>query len=282
VTEYTLNGEPLRNLAQRISTGDGLQSAAAILGDNIELPGMDGALNPYELGQQRRPDAEGRFTVALSMKGIDPTTGGWTAGTTEQTYLDNCDDMIRRWYSRSLVIDAERPDGSVRRMVGHLVPGESLDFTRERSSPAFGTYVAQVAIPSGRWTDLEPVTTGAQALATGAVLDLSAFAAATAVCTDLEVTFGAGANPLLTKSDGYLERAGTISSGRQARLYTRTGVIDDGDGTAWTPGYGGLDYSPGPRYFEIDPDQPLEAVLTHTGGGTMTVEVTGPRHYRTS
>lgn len=285
MTSFTLNGEPLRNLAQWISTADGLQSAAAILGENVTLPGLDGAHNPYELGQQRRPDGEARLTVALSMKGVDPDTGAWLPGTTEQTYLTNCDAVIRRWYARSLVIDAEREDGTVRRAVGHLVPGESLDFTRERSSPAFGTYIAQVAIPSGRWTDLDAdaVTTGVQTLASGTNLDLSVFAAATAVCTDLRVTFyGGKSNPRLDKSDGYLARGGAISSGRQVRFVTRTGVIDAGTGTAWTPGYSGLDYSPGPRYFEVDPDQPLEATLSFDGGGTMGVEVSGPRHYRTA
>lgn len=281
MTEFLVNGEPLKSFAQVITTGDGLQSAAALVGDNIALPGMDGAHNPYEIGQQRRPDGEGRFTVALSMKGVDPGTGVWLPGTTEQTYLDNCDDMIRRWYSRALVIDAERPDGSTRRMRGHLVPGESLDFTRERSSPAFGMYVASVAIPSGRWADIDPVTTGVQTLTSGNNLSLTAFAAATAVCTDLEVVLHAGLNPQLDKADGYLARGGAITSGRQVRFFTSTGVIDDGAGTAWTPGYTGLDYSPGPRYFEIDPDQPLEATLTFDGGGTMDVEISGPRHYRT-
>lgn len=282
MTTYTLNGEPLKTYAQRITTFEGLQSVAGTVGENIALPGMDGAFNPFTLGQQRRPDGEAQWLVSLSMKGVDPETGLWTPGTTEQDYLDNCDEMIRRWHSRTLVIEAERPDGSVRRAVGHLTPGESLDFTRERSSPAFGTYVASVTIPAGRWTDVDPVTTGVQALPTGGNLDLSAFAAATAVCTDLQVTFHAGTNPRLDKTDGYLARAGAIAAGRQVRFTTRTGVIDSGSGAPWTPGYAGLDYSPGPRYFEIDPDQPLEATVTHTGGGTMGVEVSGPRHYRTA
>lgn len=284
VTEFSLNGVPLRNYAQRITTADGLQSTAALVGDNIALPGRDGAFNPFEVGQQRRPDGEGRFFVTLSMKGVDPDTGLWLPGTTEQTYLDNCDAMIRRWYARELVIDATRPDDTVRRMRGHLLPGESLDFTRERSSPAFGTYVAAVAIPSGRWTDRDEdaVTTGVQTLSSGDNLSLAAFAEATAVCTDLEVVFGPGPNPRLDKADGYFAYLGTIASGRELRAFTATGVLDDGTGTAWTPSYvDTLDYSPGPRYFEVDPSQPLEATLTFDGGGTMDVEVSGPRHYRT-
>ena len=36
------------------------------------------------------------------------------------------------------------------------------------------------------------------------------------------------------------------------------------------------------RLFEIDPSESLQAILTHTGGGSMTVEVAGKRRYRTS
>lgn len=281
MTEYSLNDEPLRNFAQRIAGGEGLQVTAPLIGDNVSLPGMDGALNVFALGQQRRPDGEGRWVVALSMKGVDPVTGEFDPGTTLRDYLDNCDDMIRRWYARTLTIDALRPDGTTRRAVGHLVPGESLDFTRERSSPAFGTYVASVAIPTGRWTDTATVTTGVQALTTESNVDLSAFDDATAVCTDLEVRFGVGLNPRLDKADGYLKWNGEITTGRQLVIFTRTSLTDDGSGSVWVPGYSSLEYTPGPRYFEIDPSQPLEATFTHEGVGTMEVEIVGPRHYRT-
>lgn len=278
---FEINGAALRTFAQRITTAEGLQEAAPLVGDNIVLPGADGALNVYELGEQRRPDGEARLTLALSVRGVDPATGELDAATTLTDYLGNCDAMIRLLYSRSLTIDAERPDGSVRRAVGHLVPGESLNFTRERSHPAFGTYVATIAIPSGRWTDTTSVTTGAQSLASGLNLDLSAFAAATAACTDLEVTFGPGLNPRLDKADGFMAWDGEITAGRELVIYTRTSLTGAGSGTAWEPGYSFSGYSPGPRFFEVDPTQPLEATFTHDTGSAMTVEISGPRHYRT-
>lgn len=68
VTEFVLNDTPLRDLAQWITTASGLQTAAPILGDNLPLPGLDGAHNPYQLGQQRRPDEEGRHREAAAQR----------------------------------------------------------------------------------------------------------------------------------------------------------------------------------------------------------------------
>ncbi len=279
---YSINGVPLLSLASRIETAEGTQTAPALVGDDVPVWGRDGALDVHQLGQQRRPDGIGRITFALALKGVDPDTGLISAGGSLQDYLDGVDRAIRLFYTRTLTIDAQRPDGSVRRAIGHLLPGESLDFTRERSSPAFGRYVAAIAIPAAHWTDLDAVTTGPIARTTGGTVALTAFAEATAPCTDLDVVFGPGNNPRLTTSGGHLAWNGVIAAGRELLLSTGTGLTGPGAGAVWTPGYLGLDYSPGPGYFEIDPSEPLSAVLTHTGGGSMTVQITGRRRYRTS
>lgn len=279
---YSINGVPLATLASRIETAEGTQTAPALVGDDVPVWGRDGALDVHQLGQQRRPDGIGEITFALSLKGVDPDTGQISAGGSLQDYLDGVDAAIRLLYTRTLTIDAQRPDGSVRRAIGHLQPAQSLDFTRERSSPAFGRYVAAIAIPAAHWTDLDPVTTGVISRTSGGTVPLTAFAAATAPCTDLDVVFGPGANPRLTTSGGHVAWNGVIASGRQLLLSTGTGLTGPGAGAMWTPGYAGLDYSPGPGYFEIDPSEPAAAVLTHTGGGQMTVQITGRRRYRTS
>jgi hypothetical protein len=282
--EYTINGRALRDFAGRIETAEGLQSTPGIVGDDVPVVGLDGTLDPYQLGEQRRPDGPGRIEFRLSMLGVNPYTGRVSSAYGSlQDYLDNCDEMIRLLHARPLTIDATRPDGTVRRAIGHLQPGQSLDFTRAVSSPAFGTYVAAIAIPSGRWTDTTDLTVGPLSLATGATVDLSAFAAATAPCTDLVVTIGPCSNPRIEKTDGYFAWAATIAGGRELRLRTAVGVIDAGTGAVWDPGYGAeLDYSPGPRMFEIDPAVDLAPTFTHTGGGSASLTIVGPRHYRTS
>ncbi len=291
---YSINGVPLLSLASRIETAEGTQTAPALVGDDVPVWGRDGALDVHQLGQQRRPDGIGRITFALALKGVDPDTGLISAGGSLQDYLDGVDRAIRLFYTRTLTIDAQRPDGSVRRAIGHLLPGESLDFTRERSSPAFGRYVAAIAIPAAHWTDLDAVTTGPIARTTGGTVSLTAFAEATARGSGTRTTRrssrarrsaslpGPGNNPRLTTSGGHLAWNGVIAAGRELLLSTGTGLTGPGAGAVWTPGYLGLDYSPGPGYFEIDPSEPLSAVLTHTGGGSMTVQITGRRRYRTS
>jgi hypothetical protein len=113
-------------------------------------------------------------------------------------------------------------------------------------------------------------------------LSLGAFAGSTAVCTDLTVIFGAGNNPRLSTSYNFVGWNNVIAAGRQLGIDTATGFTHQAGGSAWVPGYDAIAYGPGPRYFEVDPSEPLSATLTHTGGGSMTVEVAGKRRYRTS
>lgn len=285
---YLLDGWDLSTLAVRIETAEGLQQGPATVGDLVELPGSDGAYDPYGGPDQPRPgDGVGRIRIDLSLMGVDPDTGAFLPGDdTADRYLALVDDLIRRAYRRRVLITHPRSDGD-RVAVARLMPGTSVAPAREPSSPWFGRARLDYVIPGGHWTSTATVTTGVVSLASGATLDLSAFAAATAPCTELLVTFYAGANPELSSGYGRLKWAATIPAGLQVQLDTATGLISRGTGPAWStsdghPGYAALDYAPGPRLFEVDPAEPLSAVLTHTGGSPVSVEVTGRRRYRTS
>jgi hypothetical protein len=151
-----------------------------------------------------------------------------------------------------------------------------------QASPWFGRFRASIAIPGAYWTDLAEVTTGPTSLSTNGVLSLSPWSSATAPCTELIITFGPGNNPRLSTSYGFVGYNDVIAAGRQLTVNTATGQLGSGSGQLWTPSYDKLIYSPGPRLFEIDPSEALQAILTHTGGGSMTVEVAGKRRYRTS
>ncbi|QJY46650.1 hypothetical protein [Pseudonocardia broussonetiae] len=278
---YLVDGVDLHNYATRIEVAENLQSTPDPVGEDIVLPGRDGAIEVYGLpGQPRRPDSTASITFTMSLMGVDPDTGEFVGddGSAEH-YFARWDELVRLFHRRRFPIDHPRPDGT-RRAYGHLEAG--LAPSREPASPWFGRFSASVAIPAGHWEDLTDTSTGTVSLTTGGTLPLAVFAAATAPCTGLRVRFGAGSNPRLTLSTGYLGWAGVISSGRQLLVDAATGLTSQGTGTAWTPGYAGLDYSPGPGLFEIDPSEPLSAVLTHTGGGSMSVEVAGRRRYRSS
>jgi hypothetical protein len=282
VTTFTINGVALTTVAQKITVGDDLLTAPSLVGDDVTIPGRDGELDVYQIGQRRRPDSAISWRPHLWIKGIDPLTSAPGASGSLQSYLDNVDAAIRMFSARSLAIVATRPDGSTRTATGHLKPGESMDFTRERSSPSYGEYLPSVLIPAGRWIGSATITVGPLNLATGASVDLSAFAVATAVCTDLTITFGPASNPKLTLDSGWVQYGNVVGAGKTAVINTQFSTLAAGTGTAWTPSYADLSYSPGPRFFEIDPTGDTSAIFTHTGGGTASVTITGHSHYRTS
>jgi hypothetical protein len=281
---YYIDGVDLSTFTTQIEVGEGLQDTPGTVGTNVALPGMDGGLQVFgALGQPRRPDGEGRLTLDMWLDGVDPDTGELLEdnAASAQVYLSRWDDLVRIFHRRQFLVDHPRPDGT-RRALAHLVPGESMAPSARRASPWFGRFRASVAIPGAHWTDITEVTTGPTSLATNGVLSLAPWAQATAPCTELRITFGPGNNPRLSTAYGFVGFNGVIAAGRQLTIDTATGQLGPGSGQLWTPTYESLIYSPGPRLFEIDPSEALQAILTHTGGGSMTVEVTGKRRYRTS
>lgn len=281
---YYIDGVDLTGFAWRITTAEGLQLTPGVLGEDVVLPGRDGAVEVYGgFGQQRRPDAIGRIVFDLWLKGVSASTGLVPGGSTTQAeWFARWDELVRLFHRRRVTIDHVKADGSIRRATGHLLPGDSIGPVRDPSSPWFGRVKATFAIPAAHWLDTTPVTTGQQSLTTGSALSLAAFSGATAACTELTVTFGAGSNPRLSTSWGHIGWNNVIAAGRQVGIDTITGTTNSAAGTGWTPGYDALTYAPGPRLFEIDPSEALTATLTHTGGGSMTVEVAGKRRYRTA
>ena len=285
---YLIDGWDLSTAAVTIETAEGLQDGPEVIGDVVELPGLDGAYDPYGGPDQPRPaEGVGRIRYDLGLQGVDPDTGAFLPGTdTAARYWGLVDDLMRRAYRRRVLITHPRPDGD-RVAVARLNPGTSVAPAREPSSPWFGRCRLEFVIPGAHWTSPNTVTTGVVSLSSGQSLDLSAFAAATAPCTELLVRFSAGANPQIATEYNRLKWAAVIPAGLQVQVDTATGLVSRGTGPAWTttdgqPGYAALDYAPGPRLFEVDPAEPLNAVITHTGGGSMGVEVLGRLRYRTS
>jgi hypothetical protein len=281
---YFVDGFDLSNYATQIEVAEGLQDTPGTVGDNIALPGFDGAVQVYGgLGQQRRADAVGRITFSMWLVGVDPDTGTIPDGSGDaEEYLARWDELVRLFHRRTVTIDHPRPDGSVRRAIAHLLPGETMSPSSRSAAPWFGRFKATFAIPGAHWTDLDQVSTGPQSLTSGQALSLAAFSGATAPCTELDIVFGPGNNPRLSTSYSHVGWNGVVAAGRQLGIRTVDGTTNQAGGAAWTPGYDGLTYAPGPRLFEIDPTEALQATLSHTGGGSMTVEVRGKRRYRTS
>ena len=285
---YLIDGFDLESYATWIETAEGLQDGPEVVGDLVDIPAADGAYDPYGGPDQPRPfDGVGRIRIDLGLQGVDPVSGKFLPGAdTAARYWATVDDLMRRVYRRRVLITHPRPDGD-RVAVARLAPGSSVAPSREPSSPWFGRARLEFVIPGGHWTSVAPVTTGVVSLPSGSSLDLGVFARATAPCTELLVRFYSAANPQLASEYARLKWAAVIPAGLQVQLDTATGLVSRGVGPPWAttdgqPGYAPLDYAPGPRLFEVDPAEPLNAVFTHTGGGSAGVEVTGRLRFRTS
>lgn len=280
---YLVNGVDLATFATRVTTAEGLQDAPDPDNGLVGLYGVDGAYDPYGANGQRPPDGPGTITFDMWLSGVNPDTGLISiTTTTADLYYRQWDALIRLFHRRRLTIDHVGPVGT-RRCYARLATG--MNPVRTPSSPWFGRFKALCVIPSAHWVDVSTVSSGVQNVPNGGAVSLSAFAGATAPITDVKVRFGSGANPRLTSPYGaFVAWNGTISSGRQVEFNAGNGTIGPGVGSAWVPGYaaGSSAWSPGPRFYEIDPTEPLTATLTHTAGGTMAVEVIGTRRYRTS
>jgi hypothetical protein len=281
VDVYRVNGVDLRSLATWVETSEGLQSAAALLGDDIGIDGLDGVLDPYaDPASPRRASGPAGITFSMALSGVDRTTGQVPGGSSSLAqYFARWDELVRLFYRRTLTIEHPRLDGTTRTATGRLV--SALEPSRERSSPWFGRFKAEVLIPAGYWTDGTSVDTGLVTLASGATLDLSGFASATAPCP-CSVRFGPGNNPKISLNSRSFQWAATIAAGRQVLADSVTGLITQGAGSAWTPGYQTHVVVGARRYFEVDPADAAQVATVTTTGGTVAVQVTGPRRYRTS
>lgn len=282
VDTYLLDGVDLGTRATWVDSTEGLTSTPAAVGEDPEVSGADGLLPVWGgPGQPRRADSASTLTLSVALLGVDPITGRVTAGaSTEAQWFAAWDALARMLRRRRLRIDHPRPDGATRRATGYVT--SVISPSREVTDPWYGRAQATITIPSGRWTDITPVTTGALSVAAGGVVSLAAWQAATAVCTDLRITFGPGAPRRLVTSYAVVGWSATIPTGRELVIDTATGLTSAGPSGGWTPGYDALEVSPGPGLWEIDPAEPLTAVLDHSAGTPLPVQISGPRHYSTS
>lgn len=275
---WLLNGVDLHTVAWQVEGREGQMVGPEILGDDIAVAGWHGDLDPHALpGQQRRPFGRGSWKLTGWVLGVDPITGAVLDEVGSLAAVQaRGEELLRLLYARSVTVTHERADGTTRQAVGHL-EGRGVPVELNPSSPWFGRIQADLILPDPFWYDTGPLVTASASLTTGGTLDMSLFAAATAPMRACTWEFGPGNNPSVTHAGQVLTWGSVIAAGRELgvecnprppagpSLYAAAG--------AWTPSYTPLSYSPGPTWFELDPDVPT-ASLTHTGGGSMQVSVT--------
>lgn len=279
VDTYLVNGVDLQGLAWGLSTAEGLQDGPELRGEDVFVPGMHGALDPFgETSAPRRRYDVGRIRFEMWVLGVNPTTGQAPASEDDLSAIfARLGELQRLFNARQLIIEHPRPDGArrtVARLAGPLKP------VRQPSSPWFGQFVADCIIPGAFWTGAAPFTASAT-VTTGGGLALPALAGADAPITDAVLRFGPGSNPRLTQGGAYVQYDGVIPSGRELVVDCSLPQVAAGTGGAWTVADSNVRYAPGPGWFEIDPAAGA-LTLTHTGGGSMSVSVTARPKFLTS
>jgi hypothetical protein len=271
----TLNGTNLNTLVSNVEDLSGILRAPAIRGDNAVIPGRHGQLFKLE-----RVYDVGTFPLPFWIIGADAVTGNTLLGDAAVTsFYTRVDELQALLHAGTLTFDHTLPNGSVRRAVAELTD-EPLDFTRQLGSPLFGRVVAPVKIPGAFWVETS-TTTQTLSGTTGSTLSFTSFANATAPMDELTITFGPSSNPRITQGRCWLQYGDVIASGRTAVFNSATWQFNGTGGL--TMDFGKIAHVGSARWFELTPGTPLgtapQLVLTHTGGGSASVTLSGNRKF---
>lgn len=280
--QWLINSVPLESAAVILETDEGLNETPAWRDRDVEIPGMHGVLDPG-LGPSgfTRTLGSGRFAAGGMVLGVDPDTGDIPPGVDAlQAYYDRVDAFVRMWAPKTLTIEHVRPNGTIRRAIGRRVG--VIAPARQRASPWFGRWKAEVSIPGAFWAATQDVTITAT-VASGGTIPLGALAAGNAPIVDALITFGPGSNPTLVQGGTYLAYDGIIAAGRELAVVTdpTEPEVGPGLGSTWAPLDSAIRHGPGAAWFEIDPTAG-NLTLNHTGGGQMKVTITARPRYLTS
>lgn len=276
--DWLINAVPLESLARQVSTAEGLLQSPAKRDVDLEVPGMHGVL---DIGSDpvapRRSYGAGQITFNGWIQGIDPATGAYTHGTTEDLYYQRVSELMRLFHARSLTIQSPSGRTAVGWLTGVIEPAY------EAADAWFGRWSATVKIPGAFWVGPYDVVLTATGVANGGAIPLGALAAGDAPIQDAVITYGPGSNPTLIQGGAYLGYDGVIGAGRELGIDCNPAnpSVGPGGGALWEPEDSRIRYGPNSTWFEIDPTAG-DLTLNHTGGGVMNVRIEARPKYLTS
>lgn len=286
--QVSVNGVNLDNLvAQGLDDVSGLHTVPGKRTANVEIPGRHGALNvPSKRYQQAS------LVLPMWIRGVNPD-GSIPALTDPATRL--------AFHTRLRALTALFTEGELVTITHQLTDGTARQITAEVDTVLNFTITGTGRYTLGKvsvgltaadpfWTDTT-TTTATFSLTTGSTTTLPGFAAATAPMDDLTVSIGPCTNPTLTQisTGAFITYNGIIGAGQHLLIdttaWTVTGTVDAG-GT-WNPASAPTQHiariqhgGGGSRLFSLSPQNPVPVVsLSHTGGGTATVAITGPQRH---
>lgn len=241
--------------------------------EDTELPDADGVLYVPD----KRHEAN-EIVLPMWVHGCLPD-GSVPSGGQLAAFYDRVDALLAVFGEPRIDLDHERPDGTVRRIVGEVI--EETDWTRKKMHGSGKVSIAlHCADPF--WSDLGPVTASVTTTSETTV-DLPEFAGASARMVELVVGFtavGTVPNPRveqvgLREGGHFLTYLGTL---------TDTSVeIDSGQWEITGGAYEDVAHTDATaRYFVLAPQQPAPRVrVSHTGLGELTTTITGRRRFKT-
>lgn len=265
----TVNGVNLSDFATNVEDISALWRAPGLRNEDYVIPGRHGAL-----GIPRRYFDAPMLPIPLFLKGVDKTTGATSSTTHIDLLRTKARELTALFQQDPLTIVHTYPDGTAVQAIGRLAV-DPMDFTRQTTFPESAHLVMGVTIPGAFWTDTS-ITTQTLGGTTGATLSFTSFAGASAPMDEMTVTFAASINPKIVQGSVSLQYNDVIDVGRTA--------VFNPD---WTfAGTGGLTMSfskiahfGSGRFFELQPGEPPQVVLTHTGGGSANVTLAGRRKF---
>jgi hypothetical protein len=191
----------------------------------------------------------------------------------QEVVHDNIDRLTRLFSSDTVKLVHVLPDGSARQIVGQVM--DAIDFSAMAGATR-AEFGVTLTTAGAFWEDVDAVV--ATRTGTGA-WDVLPFSGATAPMGDLVVKFtGPATNPRVTSPSGVYVAYNAILTGSQ------TVSVDSSawslSGTGITPSYSALDHGGDPRWFVMDPGDPVPKVTaSQTAGSTGVFSLSGRRKY---
>lgn len=264
----TANGYDITNLAYNCKSLSGRWTTPPRRGKDIDVPGRHGVVRT--LGKKY---SSGTVILEFWVNGC--LTDG-TLPVDKDVFKQrskNIDKLVRIFSADTVVLVHTLPDGSQRRVTGHVVDAIDLSSLAGGSRAEFQV---TLTVWSAFWEDVSTVTESKTG--TG-VWNVSAFTGATAPMDDLLVKFtGPSTNPKILSSSGVYVLYGAALTGSQSVSINCADWSMSSVG--FTYSYSALQHVGDPRWFVMDPGDPIPQVtVSQTAGSTGVFQLTGRRKY---
>jgi hypothetical protein len=252
---------------------------------NVEIPGRHG-----NLWVPHKRYAPASFVIPMWVRGVNPDGSVPSDPAARIAFYQRARALVDLFtIGEQVNLTYTLPDGTSRQLVAEV--DDVLDFTVS----GYGRYTlgkVSVGLTAADpfWSDTNPVTSTAT-LTTGQTTTLTEFGAASAPMDDLVVIFGASSNPTITQlSTGvFLGYNGVIATGQQLVVDTGAWTVSGAltAGGTWNPSSAPLQHIARirhgggvPRLFSLAPEDPAPVIqLSHTGGSSATVTISGKQRY---